>query len=45
MNNNTLYIKPYHILMMNENKERKLTKEQKMKQTFIIKKSKNQRLI
>jgi hypothetical protein len=29
--------------MMKEKKEKKLTKEQKMKQTFIIKKSKNQR--
>ena len=27
---------PYHIMLMNKKKEKKPTKEQKMKQTFII---------
>jgi hypothetical protein len=40
MNNNTLYIQPHHILLMKETKTpKKKTKEQKMKEVFLIKKS------
>jgi hypothetical protein len=37
MNNNTLYIQPYHIIMMKEKQERKPTKKEIMKKVFIIK--------